>query len=383
MIRRLALLAASATIAVLALLLMISMTAQPAAGRDNFTLATAPPIGEGAVPGLAALQAEFNRITEAVVPSVVSITTRRTFQRSDLPPGMDRLFRRGIPERLERSALGSGVIVTREGHLVTNHHVVSGVDAIEIRLHDGRISHADVVAFDEPADIAILKITETDLTPLILGDSDAVRVGDLVMAIGNPFGLRETVTNGIVSATERRVTRDARIDFLQTNAEINPGNSGGPLVNIRGEIIGINTAIAATNGGGWQGVGFAIPSNVVRHGIDSVRKHGRIVRPHLGVTMQEVTAELARDKGLPVEEGLLVTDVTPNGPAERAGIRPGDVIVAFDGAPVRESGDLGALIRHMTVGDEVAVEFIRNGERREVTAVMAEASPREQRTRVP
>jgi Do/DeqQ family serine protease len=379
MLRRLTLMAASATVAALALVLLMSIAAQPAAGRDNFTLADGPPLGEGAVPGLAALQAEFNRITEAVVPSVVSITTRRTFQRSELPPGMDRLFRRGVPERLERSALGSGVIVTREGHLVTNHHVVSGVDAIEIRLHDGRISHAEVVASDEPADIAILKIEERNLTPLVLGDSDAVRVGDLVMAIGNPFGLRETVTNGIVSATERRVTRDARIDFLQTNAEINPGNSGGPLVNIRGEIIGINTAIAASNGGGWQGVGFAIPSNVVRHGIDSVRKQGRIIRPHLGVTMQEVTAELAREQALPVNEGLLVTDVTPNGPAQRAGIRPGDIIVGFDGAPVRESGDLGSLIRHMTVGDEVPVEIVSEGERRTVTAVMAEAPRRDQR----
>jgi serine protease Do len=377
MLRRLTVLAASATIAVLALLLLVSIGTQSAAGRDNFTLAEAPPIGEAAVPGLAALQDEFNRITAAVVPSVVSITTRRTFQPDDLPPGL-RLFRRNLPERLERTALGSGVVVTREGHLVTNHHVVSGVDAIEVRLHDGRVSHAEVVAFDEPADIAILKIEESNLVPLILGDSDAVRVGDLVMAVGNPFGLRETVTNGIVSATERRVTRDARIDFLQTNAEINPGNSGGPLVNIRGEIIGINTAIAASNGaGGWQGVGFAIPSNVVRHGIASVRRYGRIVRPHLGIAMQEVTAELARERGLPVTEGLLVSDVRRGGPAERAGIRPGDIITAFDGVRVRESGDLGSLIRHMTVGDEVPVEILRDGERRTVTAVMAEAPPDE------
>jgi S1-C subfamily serine protease len=383
MARRLALLTVSATIALVAMLLMMSIAVQPAAGRDNFTFASAPALAEGAVPGLAALQDEFNRITDAVVPSVVSITTRRTFRPGDLPSGMERLFRQRLPERLERSALGSGVIITREGHLVTNHHVVSGVDAIEVRLHDGRVSHAEVMATDQAADIAILKIEESKLTPLLLGDSDAVRVGDLVLAVGNPFGLRETVTNGIVSATERRVTRDARIDFLQTNAEINPGNSGGPLVNIRGEIIGINTAIAAGQGGGWQGVGFAIPSNVVRHGLDSIRRHGRIVRPHLGVSMQEVSAEVARERGLTVDEGLLVSGVAPGGPADRAGIRPGDVIVAFGGEPVRESGDLGSLIRHVEVGDEVPVEIVRNGTRRTFTAVMAEAPADEQKGEVP
>jgi S1-C subfamily serine protease len=234
---------------------------------------------------------------------------------------------------------------------------------------------AEVVASDASADLAILRINGPELQPLVLGDSDAVRVGDIVLAIGNPFGLEETVTNGIISATGRRILRDAWVDFLQTNAEINPGNSGGPLVNIRGEVIGINTAIAAGRGGGWQGVGFAVPSNAVRVGLESLQRHGRIVRPHLGVLVQELTPELSQELGLEVPVGVVVREALPGGPAARAGISPGDVILSIEGQPIRDTGDLRRQIRHSDVGAQLTVEILRRGERQTIRAVLAEAPP--------
>lgn len=360
------------------------MTINWAAVRQEFapeevTLATSRPLERDAVPGLAAQQAEFNRIVDEVVPSVVSVTTTtRTVARPMLPPPLDRYFGRTEPREFERAGLGSGVILSHEGHIVTNNHVISGVDAIVVALHDGRTVDVQVAASDESADLAILRTRESGLRPLPLGDSDAVRAGDLVLAVGNPFGLDASVTNGIVSATDRRIMRDTWVDFVQTNAAINPGNSGGPLVNIHGEVIGINTAIAAGRAGGWQGVGFAVPASAVRLGLDSLQQYGRIVRPHLGVLVQQVTGELARELGLAEAKGALVREVPRGGPADRAGIRPVDVIVGIAGQPVVEAGDLRRHLRRVEVGTEVPVEIVRGGERQTLHARVAEA-PREER----
>jgi serine protease Do len=354
-----------------AVLLAISWTPWQEPGLERVTLASSRAVPEPV--GLAALQAEFNRLVEAVVPSVVSVTTTTRTAQPALPPPLDRYF--GRPEPRDRTGLGSGVIVSEQGHIVTNHHVIANVDTIEVALHDGRTVAARAIASDESADLAVLRIEETGIRPVPLGDSDAVRVGDLVLAVGNPFGLDATVTNGIISATGRRLMQDAWVDFLQTNAEINPGNSGGPLVNIRGEVIGINTAIAAGRTGGWQGVGFAVPASAVRLGLDSLQRHGRIVRPHLGVVVQAVTAELARELRLDVTEGVLVREVAARGPADRAGIRRGDVIVSLAGAPVADAGDLRRQIRQIEIGTTVPVEIVRAGERQTVRATLAEAPP--------
>jgi S1-C subfamily serine protease len=318
MIRRLFALLLFVTTGVVAFLVMLVWFAPgQRATAERFTLATTSGVAAETVPGLAALQAEFNHVVEHVIPSVVSVRTRTVATgRPAFPFGQPGRQ----PPGFERGGLGSGVIVSAQGHIVTNQHVVADSQAIEVALHDGRSVQAEVVASDASADLAILRINGPELQPLVLGDSDAVRVGDIVLAIGNPFGLEETVTNGIISATGRRILRDAWVDFLQTNAEINPGNSGGPLVNIRGEVIGINTAIAAGRGGGWQGVGFAVPSNAVRVGLESLQRHGRIVRPHLGVLVQELTPELSQELGLEVPGGVVVREALPGGPAARAGI---------------------------------------------------------------
>jgi Do/DeqQ family serine protease len=347
---------------------------------EALTLLSAPPLAPSAVPSLAALQVEFNRIVEQVTPSVVSVTTATTVTRPALPPPLDRYFGGRQPREFDRGGLGSGVILTEEGHIVTNNHVVAGVDVIMVALHDGRTLEAEVVASDESADLAILRTGESDLRAVSLGDSDAVRVGDLVLAIGNPFGLDASVTNGIVSATDRRIIRDGWVEFVQTNAAINPGNSGGPLVNIQGEVIGINTAIAAGRAGGWQGVGFAVPSSAVRLGLESLQQHGRIIRPHLGVLVQQVTEEMAREMGLAERDGALVREVPAGGPADRAGIQPGDLIVGVAGQPVSDPGDLRRHLRRVEIGSDVPVEIVRNGTRQTLRARVTEA-PREARGR--
>jgi S1-C subfamily serine protease len=373
MIRRLFALLLFVTTGVVAFLVMLVWFAPgQRATAERFTLATTSGVAADAVPGLAALQAEFNHVVEHVIPSVVSVRTRTAAAgRPAFPFGQPGRQ----PPGFEHGGLGSGVIVSAQGHIVTNQHVVANSQAIEVALHDGRSVQAEVVASDASADLAILRINGPELQPLVLGDSDAVRVGDIVLAIGNPFGLEETVTNGIISATGRRILRDAWVDFLQTNAEINPGNSGGPLVNIRGEVIGINTAIAAGRGGGWQGVGFAVPSNAVRVGLESLQRHGRIVRPHLGVLVQELTPELSQELGLEVPVGVVVREALPGGPAARAGISPGDVILSIEGQPIRDAGDLRRQIRHSDVGAQLTVDIIRRGERQTVRAVLAEAPP--------
>jgi serine protease Do len=341
-------------------------------GTAGYTLANSPPVSADEVPHLTSLQEEFNRITMAASPSVVSITSTRAEARPELPPGLERFFGRRLPDEVERQAVGSAVIVSEEGHLVTNRHIVAGMDEVEVELSDGRIRQAEVIAMDPVVDMAVLKIEANGLTPLPLGDSNNVRVGDLVMAIGNPLGLAGSVTNGIVSATGRPLQADVDVQYIQTNAEINPGNSGGPLINIRGEIIGINTAIAAVGRAGWMGIGFAIPSNTIRDGLDSVIRHGRIIRGYVGVRLAQLTPTMADRLGMDPVEGLVVVEALPDSPAARAGLRQGDVIVRLDGERTTEPAEFRRRVTSAEVGTEMEVEVLREGQSRHLTIEIGE-----------
>src|SRR5216110_737507 len=307
-----------------------------ASTAEKYSLATAPSVDPKDVAGLENLNRERRALVSAVIPSVVSIKTskkvpvRRQYQLdpSDFFNRNPRQFRNPNDEALVQNALGSGVIVTNEGHIITNNHVVDQVDEIEVQLSDGRTKKAKLVGADALVDLAVLKIDELGLKPLKFGDSDAVQAGDFVVAIGNPFGFEETVTDGIISSKGRPNRVDGFGDFLQTNAAINPGNSGGPLVNLRGEIIGINTAIISRSGGS-QGIGFAIPSNTVRTAFESLLKQGRIIHGYLGIQAR------ALPPGATETEGVIIDEVVPDSPAAAANLKPGDVIKKFNGHDVK------------------------------------------------
>jgi serine protease Do len=266
----------------------------------------------------------------------------------------------------EATASGSGVIVSPEGHIVTNLHVVAGAGAVEVQLGDGRSLPAGLVGADSLSDIAILKIDAPDLKYLPLGDSDAVNVGQMVFAVGNPLGLHETVTQGIISAKGRRAQSEAANEFFQTDAAINPGNSGGPLVNLRGEIIGINNSVSLKG----QGIGFAIPSNTVRHVFESIRDYGRFIRPWFGAYMRSVTRQLAAQLRLPDETGAFVMRVYNGSPAELGGLKPGDVIVEYNGKPIRDAIDLRNRVIETEIGQKVLLQVRRAGHELEVPVVI-------------
>jgi len=314
---------------------------------------------------LAAMDAEYTKLVEAVIPSVVSLTTSRTVQQR--PYGMspwERFFGDMMPRRaLVQNSLGSGVIVSKEGHILTNNHVVAKMDEIKVHLRDGREFPAIMVGGDEASDIAVLKINASNLQPLAMGDSDHVKVGSLVLAVGNPFGLQETVTHGMISATNRQIADLSGLEFFQTDTAINPGNSGGPLINMRGEIIAINTAIGNYSGSGtWQGVGFAIPINTARFSMESILKKGRVVRGYLGIEARELTPELAEQEGIPGAQGVQVGGVASTSPAEKAGLKAGDVITELDGKPIRSLQELLRAIAAIEVGRTVEIGFLRQGE---------------------
>src|SRR6476619_2537060 len=292
---------------------------------EKYTLAAEPAVNPKQVASLESLNQERRALVNSVVPSVVAVktSTKLAIRREY---GVDpfefffpnqRRSRNPRDEALVQNSLGSGVIVTNEGHIITNNHVVTDrqgrpVDQIEVQLSDGQTKKARLVGADEQVDLAVLKIDEPGVKPLKLADSDMVQPGDFVLAIGNPFGFEETVTDGIISSKMRPNRTDGFGDLLQTNAAINPGNSGGPLVNLRGEVIGINTAIASTTGGS-QGVGFAIPSNTVRTALESLLKQGRIIRGYLGIQ-----GRVNRGPQPAPENGVVVDDVVPNSPAADA-----------------------------------------------------------------
>lgn len=342
-----------------------------APGRSEvYTLPKAPPLELDDVELLSRLNNEYARLTHAVVPSVVSIDTEgiRTVRQYD-PWGQPRLRQMAVQEQ------GSGVIVTSEGHVVTNYHVIADKQQLQVTLHDGKSYPASLIGEDRVLDIAVLKIDgEGPFTPLIFGDSDMAQVGQMVFAVGNPFGLGETVTQGILSARDRSLS-DTQRDLFQTDAAINPGNSGGPLVNLRGEIIGINVAIYSPDRAnpGFQGVGFSIPANDVKDSLMAILESGRPVRGYLGVGMEDLTPKWRAELGYD-GSGALVRMVTRDSPAEASGLAVNDVVVKFDGKPVRGSRHLLNMVQQTRAGTAVQLDVWRAGKELTLRAVIAEAS---------
>ena len=322
------------------------------------------------------LQSQVKRTANRVIPSVVSIASTvmvrdQAFSDGALPFG---LFKE--PPARRQYGQGSGVIVSPDGYIVTNNHVVADAVDVEVVLADRRQYKGKVVAGDPKTDVAVVKIQATNLPSAVWGDSNQLAVGDFVLAIGNPLGLSRTVTFGIVSAVGRADVGVADFeDFVQTDAPINPGNSGGALVNIHGELVGINTAIASPTGGN-VGVGFAIPSNMARAAMQSLIKTGRMVRGFLGASTQDVSPSLGKIFHLPDVKGAIVTDVQPKGSAERAGLRRGDVVVRFDGRDVMDSGQFRNLIAQSPIGSKHRLDLIRDGKRYQADLAIQEA-PRE------
>lgn len=307
----------------------------------------------------------------AVTPGVVNIAVRGRAP-ADNPLLNDPFFRRffDLPERLpprETRAAGSGVIVdARNGYVVTNNHVVEEADIVEVTTKDNRQFRAKLVGRDPGTDIAVLKIEADDLTAVPLGNSDQLEVGDYVVAIGNPFGLGQTATLGIVSALGRSGLGEGYEDFIQTDASINPGNSGGALVDLRGRLVGINSAILAPSGGN-VGIGFAVPINMVRQVMDQIVQYGEVRRGRIGLAVQDLTPEIAQAMGVKLTEGAVVGQVEPGSPAARAGIRQGDIIVAIDGQPVPGATQVRNRVGLKRVGEDVELTLERNGNRRTVT----------------
>jgi serine protease Do len=341
---------------------------------EKYTLADSPAVDSKAIASLISLSNERRKLVAGVIPSVVSVkTTKRIQRRQGLDPfdffrGNMRQFRGPADEAMVQNSLGSGVIVTNEGHIITNNHVVDQVDDIEVVLSDGRTRKVRLIGADARLDLAVLKMDEPGVKPLKLGDSDAMQAGDFVLAVGNPFGFEETVTDGIISSKGRPNRADDFGDFLQTNAAINPGNSGGPLINLRGEVIGINTAIISGSGGS-QGIGFAIPSNTVRMALESLLKQGRIIRGYLGI---ETTGLQPGQPDAHDESGVVVAAVVPNSPAADAQIQRGDIIQKFDGHEVRNIAELRRLVSQVELEKKVDVQVARNGKPVTVTAKIKE-----------
>jgi serine protease Do len=346
---------------------------------------TSPGRAETVVPSSPAqIELSFAPVVKRVAPSVVNIYTRKVVQEQLASPFFnDPFFRQffgdqsqfGRPRERVQNSLGSGVIVRADGLVVTNNHVIKGADQITVVLNDGREFEAKLIAAEEQLDLALLRVDTKGekLPPLDLRDSDDLEVGDLVLAIGNPFGVGQTVTSGIVSGLAR--TRTGINDFgffIQTDAAINPGNSGGALVTMDGRVVGINTAIFSKTGGS-VGIGFAIPSNMVKAMITAEANGGKFVRPWIGASGEELTAEIAKSLGLPKPGGVVIKQVYPDGPAVRAGIKPGDVITAVNGKPVNDPEALRFRLATQQLGTPATLEVMTRGESREVKIDMIAA----------
>jgi Do/DeqQ family serine protease len=333
-----------------------------------------PPVVAGQpVPTLAPM---IKRVT----PAVVNISTRGHVQMEANPLMNDPFFRqffggRSMPTQRQFQSLGSGVIVDAgKGYILTNNHMVENADQITVTLNDNRNFKAKVVGRDPETDLAVLEIKPDNLTALPLGNSDALQVGDFVVAIGNPFGLKHTVTAGIVSALGRAGIEDGKFEnFIQTDASINPGNSGGALVDLNGNLVGINSAILS-GGGGNIGIGFAIPVNMAKTVMDQILKYGKVERGVLGITIQDLTPEIAEGLGISQQSGVVVSQVQPGSSAEKAGLKAGDVIVSIDGQPVTSNSGLTSTLGVMRIGTQVALGVVRNGQNLTVKATIGKAA---------
>ena len=325
-------------------------------------------------------QKAFSMVAAKVTPCVVNISTvskkKITQPFFEMSPFFEDFF--GGPRYRRDKSLGSGFIISKDGYIVTNDHVVRDAESIQVKLSNEKVYDARIVGGDQKTDIAVIKINAADLPTAVLGDSEKLEVGQWAIAIGNPFGLERSMTVGIVSATGRsNVGIETFENFIQTDASINPGNSGGPLLNIHGEVIGINTAIVAAG----QGIGFAIPIAMAKPVFTQLLQKGSVSRGYMGVTIQPVTEELARSFGLKQARGALVNDVLQGGPAEKAGIRQGDVIVAFNGTEVKDSAHLQRLVAEAGVGKGVRVKVFRDGREQELsmTVTSPEGMPRQRK----
>lgn len=322
----------------------------------------------------------FSSAVRATAPSVVNIHSARRPADQEQAWFNDPLLQRYFgddfsPANRIESTLGSGVIVSSQGYILTNNHVVSGAEAIQVALPDGRIADADVVGTDPDTDLALLRIDLENLPVITLGRSDDLSVGDVVLAIGNPYGVGQTVTQGIVSATGRNYIGHATFEnFIQTDAAINPGNSGGALVNTRGELVGVNSAIFSRSGGA-NGIGFAVPVNLARGVLTQLIEHGRVIRGWLGVDPQDLTPELAEAFGLPSTRGFIVRDVYRGSPAEAAGLQRGDTITHINDRTVADAREALTLIASASPGETVRIRGMRRGQPFITSAIVIERAP--------
>jgi len=325
----------------------------------------------------------FAPVLKPALPAVVSILSSRVVNVPQNPlfnnPFFQQFFGGQMPQQPQQQreeGLGSGVIVTADGYILTNNHVVAKSTELKVMLPDKRQFTGKVIGTDPQTDIAVVKIDATNLPTLKLGDSSKLQVGDYAFAIGNPFGVGETATMGIISATGRNgLSIEDYEDFIQTDASINPGNSGGPLLNAYGEMIGVNTAILAGGGGGNQGIGFAIPINMAKYVMEQILKHGKVVRGYIGVGIQEVTPALAKAFNVPPEKGALIGNVQPGSPGAKAGLQRGDVVTEIDGQPVTGPNELRLKVATLAPGTAVHLQVMRNGQPKDITVTLGE-SPR-------
>jgi len=322
----------------------------------------------------------FSNVVKVISPLVVNISTTKTVIKKDgaaLPhffdaPLQDFFEPFGTPKKWKEESLGSGVLVSQDGYIITNNHVVEKSDAIKVTLYGQQTYSGKIIGTDPKTDIAVIKISAENLPSIKWGDSDGLQVGEFVLAFGNPFSLGHTVTMGIVSALGRANVGIAEYeDFIQTDAAINPGNSGGPLVNIKGELIGINTAIFSRTGG-FEGIGFAVPSNMARSVMTQLINEGKVTRGWLGVTIQNLTPELSKEFGLKITTGALVTDIFDESPAGKAGIKQGDVIIEVNGKTINNVENLRNMVSQSKIGKKIRITVLRNGKKFEFNPVVTE-----------
>lgn len=351
------------------ILLSLFLSALPGAAISHVA-----PDQDNGIPTLAPM-------VEKTRPAVVNIATTGHVDVQKHPLLNDPFFKRffegyeDMPQRKETKSLGSGVVIDADrGYIVTNHHVVEGAKEIAITMHNGHHFKAKLIGSDPEADVAVVQADIEGLHAIPFGDSDKLRVGDFAVAIGNPFGLGQTVTSGIVSALGRTgLGIEGYENFIQTDASINPGNSGGALVNLRGELIGINTAILAAGGAGNVGIGFAIPINMVRQIVDQLIEYGEVRRGLLGVIMQNLTPELSQAFGLDLHQGVVISQVIEDTAAEEAGLKAGDVVTSINGVPVKSASAMRNMVGLLRVGEEMSITVIREGKKKTMTAVIRDA----------
>ncbi|NHN78225.1 PDZ domain-containing protein [Azotobacter chroococcum] len=333
--------------------------------------------GNGQQPPLTILSpqspASYANAVSSAAPAVANLYTTKVVKKPSQPlfddPLLQQYFGNSLPsQRRLESSLGSAVIMSQEGYLLTNNHVTAGADQIVVALRDGREVLARVIGNDPETDLAVLKIDRDELPVMHLGRSDSIRIGDIALAIGNPFGVGQTVTMGIISATGRnQLGLNTYEDFIQTDAAINPGNSGGALIDANGNLIGINTAIFSKSGGS-QGIGFAIPAKLALEVMEEIIKHGQVIRGWLGLEVQPLTKELAESFGLEGRPGIVIAGIYRDGPAQRAGLQPGDLIVSIDGQPAADGRHAMNQVAQTRPGETIEIEILRNGQALTLTA---------------